>query len=171
MAGRGPRPKDHSEHANPARARREAARMRVVVDETAPPPKLPRLMPDGDTWPAQTLKWWRVWINSPLTADYRESDWLDLLDCAVVHGRLWRGEMKAASELRLRMARHGATREDRARLRITFATAEQAEKKVQPKAGPSSRDRRRGLRVVSIAPEVEAVPEDEDGDPEESDDI
>ena len=152
MAGRGAAPKD-ADQVTKAQAAKAKNQIRVVVDETAPPPKLPRYMPDGDVWPKQTLIWWRSWTKNPLTEDYRESDWLDLLDCATIHGRLWRGEGSAAPELRLRMARHGATREDRARLRITFATAAQVEKKAQvvnPHAGPATgaRGRRSGLAAA-----------------------
>ena len=152
MAGRGAAPKD-PDQVTPQQAAKAKNQMRVVIDETAPPPKLPRYMPDGDSWPKQTLVWWRSWTNNPLTEDYRESDWLDLLDCATIHGRLWRGEGSAAPELRLRMARHGATREDRARLRITFATAEQVEKRAGAvntvgTSTPGSRARRNGLAAV-----------------------
>lgn len=146
----GPPPKDPDQMANKTRARNEKARLRVVVDETAPAPLLPPFMPNGEDWPDHTITWWKSWCKNPLTEDYRESDWLDLIDCATIHGRLWSGEYKAASELRLRMARHGATREDRARLRIVFATAEQVERKNIPPAGinpaPNSRQRRGGLR-------------------------
>jgi len=123
--------------------------MRVVTSETAEAPPLPEFMPDGDDWPDMTRRWWHSWTHDPLTEDYRNSDWLDLLDCATIHGRLWRGEYKAAGELRLRMARHGATREDRARLRIVFATADQAEMKSNtppPKTNGNARERRGGLR-------------------------
>lgn len=157
----GMRPKAPEDLVNKTAARDRAGSMRVVQNEAVPAPGLPRLMPDGDAWPQQTLKWWRVWRSSPLTEDYRAEDWQDLLDCATIHGRLWRGEMKAAAELRLRMARHGATREDRARLRIVFATAEQIEKKSKTtnEVGTSapatgSKSRRRGLSAVGESNEV-----------------
>lgn len=172
MAARrgGSAPKDPDQMANKSRAAAAKNQMRIVAAETTSAPELPEYMPvknpdygrrddDGNLidpdaqrfyeWPDMTRRWWHSWTHNPLTEDYRDSDWLDLLDCAVIHGRLWNGEYKAASELRLRMARHGATREDRARLRIVFATADQAEMKTNtgPKVtGESSRERRGGLR-------------------------
>ena len=154
MAARrgGAGPKDPDQVSNATRSRDRTNAMRVVQSKTAPAPELPDYMHNGDDWPEQTLKWWEVWSNSPLTEDYRAEDWQDLIDCAAIHGRFWSGEMKAASELRLRMARHGATREDRARLRIVFATAEQIEKKTGTVntmgTNVPARGRRRGLSAA-----------------------
>ncbi|WKW84792.1 terminase small subunit [Gordonia phage Jamzy] len=151
MAGRGAAPKDPSAMANASRAKAEKAKIRTVESEPCDAPELPDLMPDGTLWPEHTKLWWEHWTADPLTADYRMGDWLDLLDCAAIHGRLWQGDFKAASELRLRMARHGATREDRARLRIVFAQADQADTKAsQAKArgSQSARERRAGMKAV-----------------------
>lgn len=174
MPGHGPPPKDPGQMANKSRANADKNRMRVVDSAPTPAPELPEyppiknpdfgvrnpetqelVEPDAERfldWPEQTLIWWDSWIHDPLTADYRPSDWLDLLDCAVIHARMWTGEDKtAATELRLRMARHGATREDRARLRITYATADLAERRNQGYTPPQnsgatgSRGRRGGL--------------------------
>lgn len=132
----GAAPKSPDQQANTTRAKNEKARIRTVTDEPCKAPKIPEFMPDGSEWPDHTLDWWDSWAQNPLTADYRASDWQDLIDCAAIHGRLWQGDYKAAAELRLRMARHGATREDRARLRIVFATADDTERKVNArKAG------------------------------------
>ena len=157
MARRGgATPKDPEQMANSTRAKAEKAKLRVVTSEAVPAPDLPEFMPDGSEWPDHTIEWWDIWADSPLCEDYRAEDWQDLIDCAVIHGRLWQGDYKAAAELRLRMARHGATREDRARLRIVFATAEQREKEARkqpagktPEApDTSSRGRRGGLHGV-----------------------
>ncbi|WNN95730.1 terminase small subunit [Gordonia phage Fribs8] len=155
----GAAPKSPDQQANSTRARRDAARMKTVESEPCEAPFLPDFPPiwddtgDQEGWPDQTLEWWKNWTQDPLTLDYRMPDWLDLMDCAVVHARLWLGDPKAAAELRLRMARHGATREDRARLRITFANADEAERKAQkgataPATGTGSKDRRGGLKAV-----------------------
>lgn len=156
----GAAPKSPDQQANSTRARRDAARMKTVESEPCEAPFLPDFPPiwddtgDQEGWPDQTLEWWKNWTQDPLTLDYRMPDWLDLMDCAVVHARLWLGDPKAAAELRLRMARHGATREDRARLRITFANADEAERKAKKgatpaQAGGESKNRRGGLKVVS----------------------
>jgi hypothetical protein len=54
--------------------------------------------------------------------------------------------MKLLAELRLRVAKMGATSEDRARLRITYAQADEAEEKRDRKGTPASRYKQ--LRAV-----------------------
>lgn len=55
------------------------------------------------------------------------TDWSFLLDTALIHARFWSGDPSVAGELRLRVAKFGATLEDRARLRIMFADADKAD--------------------------------------------
>lgn len=131
MAGRGPAPKDPSR-----RARRNAQpQMRVIVADPVPQPDLPTLEVERDgklvefVWPARTVDWWAMWRDSPLSAEFTATDWSELLDTALLHARFWSGAMSLASELRLRVAKYGATPEDRARLRITFAQADEADAK------------------------------------------
>jgi hypothetical protein len=92
------------------------------------------------------VDFWRMWQDSPLSADFTSSDWSFLLDTAVLHADFWSGESRVAGELRQRVAKFGATPEDRARLRITFAAADEAEDK--PRQSASARDRYQGLRAV-----------------------
>jgi hypothetical protein len=84
-------------------------------------PVLPRRMPDGRAWPARTRAWWRRWGRDPRAKRFDAAAWDDLLDTAVIHGQLWSGDWKAASELRLRTAKYGVTPEDRARMRVTLS--------------------------------------------------
>lgn len=150
MAGRGPQPKDPSRRA---RANKDPVAQTVLRFEQAEPPELPTLsvMKDGDlveyAWPARTLDWWEMWKASPQAEHFSSTDWDFLLDTAVVHARLWSGEMSAAAELRLRVAKFGATPEDRARLRMQFAQADEADGK-RPNVGESSRQRYGELRVL-----------------------
>ena len=146
MAGRGPAP-----GMNPAakpegrRARRgssSAQALRVVEAEPAEQPDLP-----GDDWHPRTLAWWVEWGNYPLADEFTEADWSFLLDTAVIHHAFWSGDHKLAAELRLRVAKFGATPEDRARLRITFATADQVEAKA-PGSAPASRQTYGALKAV-----------------------
>ena len=150
-------PKNADQLANASSAKKRAASLHAVVSEPTLAPDLPEFMPDGSEWPDHTRVWWESWSQSPLTEDNRPEDWLDLIDCASIHGRLWQGDYKAASELRLRMARHGATREDRARLRIVFATADETERKAKTGAAglpatatseESARQRRGALKAL-----------------------
>ena len=137
--GRGPVPKDPS-----TRARRNAdpTPLRVLKAEPVPQPDLPtfEVEVDGElvkfAWPARTREWWAMWGASPLSAEFTSTDWSELLDTAMLHARYWRGNVKVAAELRLRVAKFGATPEDRARLRIVFAQAEDAEQSKPRQSAP-----------------------------------
>ncbi|MGH8876786.1 MAG: hypothetical protein ACRD0P_05490, partial [Stackebrandtia sp.] len=96
---------------------------------------------------ARTQTWWRMWRDSPLSAEFTSADWDFLLDTALIHARMWTGNTSLAGELRLRVAKFGQTPEDRARLRITFAQADEAEERRGPQV-PSSRERRGTLRAL-----------------------
>lgn len=147
MPGRGPAPKDP---ATRARRNKDPQALRVLIAEPAPQPSLPSHMPTGDDevdWPQQTRDWWKMWAESPLSSEFTSTDWSYLLDTALAHGRLWSGDIKAAPELRLRVAQFGATPVDRARLRITFAQADEADAKTGTRA-TSSRDRHSGLKLA-----------------------
>ncbi|EME14798.1 hypothetical protein G419_25267 [Rhodococcus triatomae BKS 15-14] len=96
------------------------------------------------------MAWWSMWAESPLAVEFTANDWSELLDTAVLHAALWSGDHKVAAELRLRVAKFGATPEDRARLRITFAAADEAyDKREKPTRG--SDGRYAGLRSVGGA--------------------
>lgn len=155
MAGRGPAPKDPNK-----RVRRNAdpTPLRVIHAEPIPQPDLPtfdvQVEVDGTlvsqefAWPERTREWWRMWRESPLSADYTQTDWDFLLDTAMLHARFWGGDTKLGAELRLRVAKFGATPEDRARLRIQFAQADEAEERRSRKPGASSRARRGPLKAA-----------------------
>lgn len=146
MAGRGPAPKDPRKRA---RTNSDQVPLRVIAAEPVTQPELPEVMPDGNPWPGRTMAWWKMWAESPLSAEFTSTDWSELMDTAVLHGAYWSGETRHAGELRLRVAKFGATPEDRARLRITFAAADDAEEK-RP-ARTSSRARRGGLTALPDA--------------------
>lgn len=153
MAGRGPAPKDPSKRA---RRNSDPIPLRVLVAETVPQPDLPCGVPsvdDGEMlmadWPEQTRTWWQMWADSPLSNDFTSTDWSFLLDTAMLHAAFWRGEIRVAGELRQRVAKFGATPEDRARLRITFAAADEAEEKRPSR--PAARERRGVLKALPEA--------------------
>ena len=132
MAGHGPPPKDPSKRA---RSNSDPIPLRVIHAAPVVQPVLPTFEVENDgvltefAWPARTVEWWRMWADSPLSAEFTSTDWSELLDTALLHARFWSGDIKVASELRLRVAKFGATPEDRARLRITFAAADEADEK------------------------------------------
>ena len=148
MAGRGAPPKDP---ANRARRNADPVAMRILPKLLAEQPELPSFLvetADGlepFRWPDQTVAWWQMWADSPLSVEFTSTDWSELLDAALLHARVWSGELKWLPELRLRTAKFGATPEDRARLRITFAQADEAEVSAVQKVS-SARERMRGIR-------------------------
>lgn len=143
MAGRGPAPK-----ANKIRRNADPVEGRVIQVHRAEQPALPDV--PGHEWPAATVEWWSMWGRSPLADNFTENDWSELLDAALLHARVWGdGELKHLPELRLRVAKYGATPEDRARLRITFAQADEAdEKRTMPQPESQARQRRGPLKAV-----------------------
>lgn len=148
MAGRGPAPKDPSQRA---RRNKDPQPLRVIDAEPATQPELPPTMPNDIPWPEATRRWWAMWEQSPLAAEFTEADWSFLLDTALIHGRLWAGDAKAAAELRLRVDQFGMTPTSRARLRITFAQAAEADEKRGTRQPSPARDRYKGLRLADEA--------------------
>lgn len=149
MAGRGPSPKDPSKRGGHSKTQP----LRVILADPVPQPPLPdvHVEKDGElvefTWPARTEQWWAMWGASPLAAEFTATDWSELLDTALLHAQFWSGRLSLAAELRLRVAKFGATPEDRARLRITFAQAEEADERRGSRTS-SSRERHPDLKLA-----------------------
>lgn len=138
MAGRGPAPKGTSSRARDEK-RRVAPELVVESDDEVRGPDLPESM----DWPAQTRAWWETWRESPQAQAYTATDWDYLMDTALLHAELWTGNGAVAAELRLRVAKFGATPEDRQRLKMQIV--DPAEK---PKARKTSSARRSSLLKV-----------------------
>lgn len=143
MAGRGPAPKPADKRA---RRNSDPQALRVIEAKPTEQPNLPTLWIKQDDevvkvdWPVVTREWWQMWADSPLSAEFTDTDWSELRDTARLHALFWMGDKSVASELRLRVAKFGATPEDRARLRIQFAQADEAEEKPKGrKSGATSR--------------------------------
>jgi hypothetical protein len=141
MAGRGPAPKD------PAQRRRRNADpvpTQVVVDDGEV--RGPELPGEFD-WPSATMRWWETWRSSPQAQTFTSTDWDFLIDTALLHAEYWAGNTAVGAELRLRVAKFGATPEDRARLRLQVGEREE-EKTPASKAPPNVarlEDRRKRL--------------------------
>lgn len=157
MAGRGRPPKPPEKRA---RTNKDVIPLRVVEVQPVAQPDLPEFdvevrPKDGEPfmvpfeWPAATRDWWTMLDLHPLSDEFIETDWSYLLDTARIHAAFWRGRLDAAGELRLREAKYGFTPEDRARLRIQFAQATEAEVDAAGKLhkAKSSRDRFQGMTV------------------------
>lgn len=137
MAGRGPAPK-------PGAVRRNAQpeSVQLTGDDAVRGPELPS---DAD-WPAATRRWWETWRSSAQAQTFTPTDWDYLLDTALLHAELWAGNGQVAAELRLRVAKFGATPEDRMRLRLSV----EAPKAAGVVAKPDGRARKdRLLKAVS----------------------
>lgn len=146
MAGQGPPPSDPDRLVGHGAAKSRDNVLRIVPVTPTAQPELPNfdveIEQDGKItetkfkWPEATRRWWQMWADHPISKEFTDSDWQFLLDTAILHARFWRGDVKVAAELRLRVAKFGATPEDRARLRIQFAAAKKAE--TGPPAPPVS---------------------------------
>jgi hypothetical protein len=95
-------------------------------------------LPDGFPWPDQTLRWWQTWRTAPQAQTLTATDWDFLLDTAVIHAAFWHGDTSVAGELRLRVAKFGATPEDRMRLRMQIDEPE------KPAEGPQGTQKSEG---------------------------
>lgn len=143
MPGIGPAPKDPRR-----RARTNADRVPTTTIEFvhADQPELP----DGINWHPRTVQWWAMWRDSPQAEHFMATDWDFLLDTALMHNAMWsKGSWTLAAEVRLRVAKFGATPEDRARLRMQFADADEKDEKRSKHA--SSRERRGTLHALPSA--------------------
>ena len=160
MAGRGPAPKPKGSRA---RRNKDPQILRIITAQPVEQPALPvieQVVLDENgkprkkrfTWPMVTRRWWKMWRESPLSAEYTETDWSFLLDTAYLHAQYWKGDVRVAAELRLRVAKFGATPEDRARLRIQFAVADNLEDDAAGnEAAPvSARARRRQKKLRAV---------------------
>lgn len=142
MAGRGPAPKPADRRA---RTNKDGAPNTVLRFEHAEAPDLP----DDIDWHERTVAWWDMWKRSAQADTFTETDWSFLLDTALMHHAMWsKGQWTLAAEVRLRVAKFGATPEDRARLRMVFADADEKDEKRAAKAGASAKERYGNLRVL-----------------------
>lgn len=136
MGSRGPAPSPHS-----TRGRKT---FRRVTADRAPQPDLPNIA--GFTWPEVTRRWWARWGRSPLARDFTAGDWDELLIAARCHAAAWAGDVRAATELRNRVAKFGATPADRARLRVQNVVADEAEHRSTARHAADATARQAALR-------------------------
>jgi hypothetical protein len=142
MAGIGSAPKDPDRRVRTSKTPRDKMGTTALVFVPGEQPALPSLIGrEGEeiSWHPQTEEWWAVWERAAQSNLFTETDWQVLLETALIHTRFWHGDMSVAGELRLRVAKFGATPEDRARLRMVFADADE-------------KDEKRGNRASSGAP-------------------
>lgn len=115
MAGRGPAPKGYSSRdRDQARRNPQTA---LFKDGEVRGPELPADAP----WHDQTIAWYETWRRSEIAQLWTDTDWDFLVDTAVLHTQFWmRANFNVGAELRQRVAKLGATVEDRQRLRVSI---------------------------------------------------
>jgi len=121
MTGRGP---------NRRRERARDAAVLELLPSTGkrygrPLPKDVLTDKDGNPaeWHPQTVAWWNAIRAWPLMENEPAVAWSYLVDVALLHHAMWsRGRVDLAGEIRLRLAKFGATRADREKLRVTVLT-------------------------------------------------
>lgn len=138
MAGRGPAPQATRSRPRDT-ARREAEMQKIEEDNELRGFPLPKGIVEGG-WHQRTESWWDTWRRSPQAQTFIDTDWDFLLDTAVMHHAMYsEGEWKLGTEIRIRVAKFGATPEDRMRLKLQVETPDSA-KKPRPAAAGSVTD-------------------------------
>lgn len=119
MGSRGPTPKASAVRRNKHENAVE------LSPETRPGRPLPSYLPVSTN---AAKHFWKTWSQSPQSATWMETDWEELAVTVLLVDELYKGDTKLAGEIRQRVAKWGATNEDRARLRMKFE---------KPEEGPS----------------------------------
>ncbi|MFJ9771808.1 hypothetical protein ACIRVF_11240 [Kitasatospora sp. NPDC101157] len=108
---RGPRPKENAVRRNKHEHAQE------LSAEAQPGRELPRGL--GITT-AGAKRFWKTWSTAPQTSAWTETDWAELEITTKLVDGLYQGDLRLAGEIRQRVAKWGATTEDRARLRMSI---------------------------------------------------
>lgn len=142
MAGRGPAPGQGAKPADQRRRRNAPTTEQFEIIEADGELHGPGL-PDTHDWPDVTTAWWETWRKSAMAPKFTDTDWSFLLDTAVLHADFWLGNRALAGELRLRVAKFGATVEDRARLKVEIGDPNKvpAPRRLQPKSAQNRKAR------------------------------
>lgn len=135
MAGHGAAPKERRsrDRANPERTKlpQDNTHRQIVRGTKYFGPDLPKgseVLPEGEDWHPQTRRWWNHWRRSPQASRMlSDPDWDFLLDTALMHHIMWaKGRWEFSAEVRIRVAKFGATVEDRLRLKSEIEVPEVA---------------------------------------------
>ncbi|AWN05287.1 terminase small subunit [Streptomyces phage Ibantik] len=111
MGSRGPAPKPNAQRRNKHEYETEIPK----ASQKGRP--LPRTLP---VTTAKAKEFWKTWASSPQSATFLETDWFELEMVTILVDDFIKGDRKLAGEIRQRVAKFGATNEDRARLRMKF---------------------------------------------------
>ncbi|MCX5201496.1 hypothetical protein OG897_08525 [Streptomyces sp. NBC_00237] len=119
---RGPRPKENAVRRN---AHPFAQALPDAAQEGRELPKALGIKTGG------ARRFWKTWSTAPQTQGWAETDWAELELTTKLVDALYQGELKLAGEIRQRVAKWGATVEDRARLRMTLESPEEDPQEAQ----------------------------------------
>lgn len=112
---RGPKPKENAQRRN----KHEHAQ--TLSSSTTEGRALP---PGLGIKSAGARRFWRTWATSPQAGAWAETDWAELEITVKLVDAFYQGDVKLAGEIRQRVAKWGATTEDRARLRMSLEDSE-----------------------------------------------
>jgi hypothetical protein len=112
---RGPKPKENAQRRN----KHEHAQ--TLSSSTTEGRALP---PGLGIKSAGARRFWRTWATSPQAGAWAETDWAELEITVKLVDAFYQGDVKLAGEIRQRVAKWGATTEDRARLRMSLEDPE-----------------------------------------------
>lgn len=143
MAGRGPEPKDPSIRAR--RNKDTASGWTVATITPAEQPSLDEAIgpvnpATGEPWQLGTIALWRSLKSFPTTASLLEAQWLLLARAMILDDAVLAGGVKASSEARLQLQKFGIAPDDVARLRYSFALADEAEARGESRRSAKRRD-------------------------------
>jgi len=124
MGSRGQVPKESAVRRNKHESAVE------ISSETRPGRPLPKTLPVSS---AEAKRFWKTWAESPQSATWVETDWFELGITTLLVDQLILGDYKLAGEIRQRVAKWGATNEDRARLRMKLEKPEEETSEASPK--------------------------------------
>lgn len=129
---RGPKPKENAVRRN----RHEYAQ--TLSSSTTEGRALP---PGLGIKTAGARRFWRTWATSPQATNWAETDWAELEITVKLADAFYAGDVKLAGEIRQRVAKWGATTEDRSRLRMSLEDTEgQDQGDEPPSPDPSDLD-------------------------------
>ncbi|MFC4501739.1 MULTISPECIES: hypothetical protein [Streptomyces] len=124
---RGPAPKPNAARRNVHEHAQE------LGADTQPGRELPRVL--GITT-GGAKRFWKTWSQSPQSASWVETDWAELEITTKLVDEFFKGDTKVAGEIRQRVAKWGATVEDRNRLRMKIEDPEDESDKDAPAGSP-----------------------------------
>jgi len=93
-------------------------------------------------WHPQSVTFWEAFRSSPQAQTFTATDWEFLLQTTWLVSKMFDGDTKLASEVRLRSEKLGATAADRERLRLTVVAPE------PPQTVHMDAERRRRLQAL-----------------------